>query len=369
MIYRKLLSDCLIFFVVTLFGISSIIWVFQAVNFLDIIIEDGRNYSVYLNYTLLNFPNIISKVLPFSLFFSFSYIFIKFEMNNELMIFWNHGVAKIKVINIFLIFSILLFAIQIILTSMVVPKSEEFSKSQLKTSNVDYFETLIKPRKFNDTVKGLTIFAEDKNSNNEFINIYIKKITNESFQITYAKKGIFENRNNNKILVLYDGHTLNSNQGNITNFSFSKSDFALGNLDSHLVVHTKIQEQSTKSLIDCVKSVFTTDRKLILNCDQNNPRNIYRELIERIVNPLYVPLLILISSINVLLVKENKNYLKLRFLIFIFGILTIILSESILGYVDNSFSFNLILISIPIFLFLIIYSTIFYKYKLFDFKT
>ena len=122
-------------------------------------------------------------------------------------------------------------------------------------------------------------------------------------------------------------------------------------------------------MIDCVKSVFTTDRKLILNCDQNNPRNIYRELIERIVNPLYIPLLILISSINVLLVKENKNYLKLRFLIFIFGILTIILSESILGYVDNSFSFNLILISIPIFLFLIIYSTIFYKYKLFDFKT
>ena len=353
---------------VTLIGISSIIWVFQAVNFLDIIIEDGRNYSVYINYTLLNFPKIMSKVFPFSLFFSFSYIFIKFEMNNELMIFWNHGIAKIKVINFFLVFSLILFIAQIIFTSLIVPKSQEFSRSQLRASNVDYFETLIKPRKFNDTIKGLTIYAEDKNNNNEFKNIYIKKITNQSFQITYAKKGIFENRDNNKILVLYDGHTLNSNQGKITNFSFSKSDFALGNLDSHLVVHTKIQEQSTKSLIDCVRSVFKKEKKRILNCDQNNPRNIYRELIERIINPLYIPLLILISSINILLVKENKNYLKFRFSIFIFGIFVIILSESVLGYIDNSFSKNLLLISIPVLLILLIYSTIIYKFKLFNFK-
>ena len=46
-IFRKLLQDCLTFFFLALFGISTIIWVFQAVNFLDIMIEDGRNYNVY----------------------------------------------------------------------------------------------------------------------------------------------------------------------------------------------------------------------------------------------------------------------------------------------------------------------------------
>ena len=88
-VFRKLLSDCLIFSLITLFGISSIIWVFQAVNFLDIMIEDGRNYNVYLQYSFLNFPKIISKVLPFCLFFGFSYIFIKYETSNELIIYWN----------------------------------------------------------------------------------------------------------------------------------------------------------------------------------------------------------------------------------------------------------------------------------------
>ena len=362
-IFKKLLSDCLIFFLITLLGITSIIWVFQAVNFLDIIIEDGRNYSVYMQYTLLNIPKIVSKVLPFCLFFSFSYVFIKYEMNNELMIFWNHGIEKISLINFFLTFSFFLLITQIILTSIIVPKSEEISRGQLRTSDVDYFEGLIKPKKFNDTIKGLTIYADDKNKNNEFINIYIKKTAEDSFQITYAKKGIFVNKGNNKVLVLYDGQTLSSNQGKITNFSFSKSDFGLGDMNSHLVVHQKLQEQSTKGLIDCVKSLFVEENKNILNCNKNNPRNVYRELIERLINPFYLPLLILISSINLLIPKENLNYLKFRFSIFILGILTIIISESILGYVDKNLTQNALFMFMPLILILVIYSTIFYKHK------
>ena len=362
-IFKKLLSDCLIFFLITLLGITSIIWVFQAVNFLDIIIEDGRNYSVYMQYTLLNIPKIVSKVLPFCLFFSFSYVFIKYEMNNELMIFWNHGIEKISLINFFLTFSFFLLITQIILTSIIVPKSEEISRGQLRTSDIDYFEGLIKPKKFNDTIKGLTIYADDKNKNNEFINIYIKKTAEDSFQITYAKKGIFVNKGNNKVLVLYDGQTLSSNQGKITNFSFSKSDFGLGDMNSHLVVHQKLQEQSTRGLIDCIKSLFVEENKNILNCNKDNPRNVYRELIERLINPFYLPLLILISSINLLIPKENLNYLKFRFSIFILGILTIIISESILGYVDKNLTQNALFMFMPLILILVIYSTIFYKHK------
>ena len=45
-LFRKLLFDCLVFFAITLFSTGIIIWVFQAVNFLDIIVEDGRNYCL-----------------------------------------------------------------------------------------------------------------------------------------------------------------------------------------------------------------------------------------------------------------------------------------------------------------------------------
>ena len=82
---------------------------------------------------------------------------------------------------------------QIILISIVVPKTQELARSKLRSSNVDYFEGLIKPKKFNYTMKGLPIYAEDKNNNEEFKNIYIK--TNNyvyRYQITFTKKRLFE---------------------------------------------------------------------------------------------------------------------------------------------------------------------------------
>ena len=364
-IFRKLLLDCLTFFFLALFGISLIIWVFQAVNFLDIMIEDGRNYNVYFNYTLLNFPKIISRILPFALFISFSYTFIKYEANNELIIFWNHGVNKISIVNFFFWISILIMLIQIFIMAIIVPKSQEMARSKLRSSNVDYFEGLIKPKKFNDTIKGLTIFAEDKNEKGELKNIYIKKNNYEKgFQITFAKKGIFETKGNKKILVLYDGQTLNQNNNKITNFDFSKSDFGLENMDSHLVTHPKMQEQSTVSLIKCIKSIFEKKNYNIINCDQSNPINIYKAVFKRLINPFYLPVLILISLLFILTSKENLKYTKHKYLIFLFGLGLIILSESSLGYVSNNLQKNILILVLPIILTFLIYIIFIHKLKL-----
>ena len=365
-IFRKLLLDCITFFFLAVFGISLIIWVFQAVNFLDIMIEDGRNYNVYFNYTLLNFPKIISRILPFALFISFSYTFIRYEANNELIIFWNHGINKISIVNFFFWISILIMLVQILLMTFIVPKSQEMARSKLRSSNVDYFEGLIKPKKFNDTIKGLTIFAEDKNEKGELKNIYIKKNNYEKgFQITFAKKGVFETKGNKKVLVLYDGQTLNQNNNKVTNFDFSKSDFGLGNMDSHLVTHKKMQEQSTISLIRCVKSIFEKKNYSIINCNQGNPRNIYKTIFKRLINPFYLPALILISLLFVLTSKENLQYTKHKYLIFLFGLGLIILSESSLGYISNNLQKNILILILPIILTLLVYIIFAHKLKLF----
>ena len=364
-IFRKLLVDCLTFFFLALFGISTIIWVFQAVNFLDIMIEDGRNYNVYFNYTLLSYPKIISRIVPFALFFSFSYTLIKYEANNELIIFWNHGINKISMINFFFWVSVIIVFMQTILLSLIVPKSQELARSKLRSSNVDYFEGLIKPKKFNDTIKGLTIYAEDKNDNEEFKNIYIKKNnSNSGFQITYAKKGVFEFKGNKKILVLYDGQTLTQNNNNVTNFNFSKSDFGLSKMDSHFVTVKKIQEQPTSNLIYCVLFTLELKKVEIINCYKDDPRSIYKELFKRLINPLYIPSLILISLFLILNSKESHKYSKNKYIIFLAGLGVIILSESSLGYLGNDLTKNISISIIPLILVLLVYIVFLYKLKL-----
>ena len=369
-IFRKLLLDGLIFFLITLLSTSIIIWVFQAVNFLDIMIEDGRDYLVYLKFTLLNFPKIISKILPFALFFSFSYVFSKYELNNELMVFWNYGVDKLTLINFFIKFSILIMFFQILLTTFIVPKSQDLARSFLRTSSVDFFDNFIKPKKFNDTIKDLTFYAENKDEEGNLENIYLKKGDASNYQITYAKKGKFKIKNGTKLLVLYDGQTLNQANKKMSNFSFSESNFNFNNLNSNTITTVKTQETSTIELFKCLKNLnkFIKSKKDVSNlnsqnCSIRNLNNIYTEIYKRIIVPVYIPLLIILSLLHIIKSKENINYFRYRVLIFFLGLITIIFSETSLKLIENDISSNIKLIVLPIILITSLYFTLFYKLR------
>ena len=369
-LFRKLLFDCLIFFSITLVSASIIIWVFQAVNFLDIMVEDGRDYLVYINYSLLNFPKIITRIFPFALFFSFSYVLSKYELNNELMILWNFGINKIQLINFFLIFSFLLMIIQILLTTYLVPKSQNISRQLLKSSNVDFFESFIKPKKFNDNIEGLTIYSDEKDEQGNLKNIYLKKETGEgNFQITYSKSGYFKSVGGSKILILNNGETINSINNKLSNFNFTQSELSLAHLDSGIVKVDKIQETSTHNLIDCLERYFNYDfvkkksisGRKIQNCTIENLDNVYKEIYKRLIIPFYIPVLILISTCLILYSKESINYSRYRLVMFLIGLLTIIFSETTLKFVQNTFVLNVKLMIIPLIILTILYLLILIK--------
>jgi lipopolysaccharide export system permease protein len=370
-IYRKFLLDCLVFFFISLLSTSLIIWVFQAVNYLDIIIDDGRGYDIYLNYALLNFPKIISKILPFAFFFSFSYVIAKYELNNQLLIYWNFGINKISFVNFFLIFSFFLFLTQVILTSFVVPKTQSLSRALVRSSDYNFVDNFIKEKKFNGTVTDLTIFTEKKDNKGNYKNIYIKKnIGGNNFQMTYAKKGVFKNNNNVTVLELFDGENTNLINGKITNFSFSKSEFNLSSFSTNTIIVKKTQEHSSLEIVNCIITITSGKineikeiKNKIRNCELKNLDNIITELYKRLVIPLYIPALMLISLILIVHSKERVNYSKQRVIIFLIGFILIIFSESTLRFINTSFLNNLTFTLLPI---LIIFFL--YLYFLFQFN-
>ena len=65
LLYRKLSLDITYFFLAASLSITLIIWVIQAVNFLDIVSEDGHTLRVYFVYSILSLPKIFSRILIF----------------------------------------------------------------------------------------------------------------------------------------------------------------------------------------------------------------------------------------------------------------------------------------------------------------
>jgi len=348
------------FFFIALFSSAIIIWVFQAVNYLDIMIEDGRDYVVYLKYSALNFPKIFSKLLPFILFFSIFYVTIRYETNNELMILWNFGVHKMSLIKFMVITSFFLMLLQIILTSLVVPKSQDLARTYLKTSTINFFESFIKPQKFNDTIKGITIFSEKKDKDGNLYNLYLKKeIDENNFELIYAKKGIFKEFNNTPVLVLFDGESITEKNNEVTNFSFSKSDFPLNNIETNTITYKKTQELSSLNLFECLRSIYRKDKIIkIENCKISNLKNLFKETYKRIIIPFYIPLFVLTIFLLLLYSKENSNYNNLKTITFMIGLLSIIFSEITIRLISENIYKNIYIASLPFISFLILYTLI-----------
>ena len=374
-IFRKLLLDYMSFFLIALISSGIVIWVFQAVNFLDIMIEDGRSYSVYISYSLLNFPKIINKLFPFILFFSLFYVTIKYENNNELIIFWNFGINKIQLINFVFKFSILLMLIQLIFSAIIVPKSQDLARSFLRSSTVNFYENFIKPKRFNDTIKKVTIYSEKKDKEGNLYNLYLKKETNkDNFQITYAKKGYFKEFNNLPVLVLFNGETITSKNNEITNFSFSKSDFPINNIETNsFVTQQKTQELSSYNLFKCVKFLVPLNKgkidPKIINCDERNKNNIFKELYKRFIIPIYILVLTLIPLLVIILSKENDKYSKLKLITFLIGLFFIIFSETTIRLISDSIAKNISISLLPFILIIILYSIFLKKFNSKNLKT
>ena len=241
--------------------------------------------------------------------------------------------------------------------------AQDKARSFIRSSDLDFFESILKPKKFVDVVKDLTIYFEEKEKNGDLKNIFLndKSGTNES-QSIIAKKGRFEKRGDRKILVLYDGKTINNVNGKTSEFNFSKTDFNISNFSTHTTTHQKTQEASTKKLLLCLliindlkKDAAGKIKRELNNCNLSNMLNIYKEIYTRLIKPIYITFLIAISLLLILKSKSDHAFNVQKFRIYSLGFISIVFLESSSKFISTNLIQNLFLSMLPFILILIIY--------------
>ena len=359
LIFKKFAKDVFQFFLLVSISFSLIVWVIQAVNYLDIVTEDGHGLKVYFLYTLLSLPKIFSKILPFIYFISLFYIILKYENENELIIFWTIGIKKIEFVNVLLKFSIFYLILQLLFTTYIVPTALDKARSYIRGSNVDLFSSIIQEKKFIDAVKDLTIFVEEKNINGDLKNIFLKeKIGENEYQTIIAKEGKIKKYDIKTTLLLFDRKIINNNNKKINSFEFSKTEINLSKFTTKTTTHPKIQEIGTYDVLACIvrlknfnnayiSNVFITNKKLN-NCVPENLNDTFQEIFKRLISPFYLLTLSLIACLIIIKSKDDYEYFKHKFGLFILGIITIIISEISIKYSSTSTIQNIHIYSLPI---------------------
>ncbi len=352
-IYQNYLLDIFKTFVTILFSLTVIAWTVRAVNFLDLIVENGYPLITYFKYSILNIFGVLPKFIPLSFLLAIIIFILKQIQENELVILWTSGVKKIHLVNLFLFFSFFITILYLVFSTFITPLALNKSRQLLSSEDLTSFLPTIKVQQFTDSFRGVTFIVDEK-KNNELRNIFLQdnanilrnissnNVRNNSNTII-AGSGLVEN----KRLILFNGQIISSNKDNSENdiIKFQQLNIDLNNFNNTTIKTAKIQETSTIQLISCLDINYLNN----LDCKNNFKDEILPTLNRRIFLPLYIPAISLVACI--LLIKPKKNIFFNKISVFIYCFFILLYAELIIRYtglnkiVANLFWFSPVIIS------------------------
>ena len=317
-----------------LFSLTIIAWTVRAVNFLDLIVENGYPLTTYFKYSILNIFGIMPKFIPLSFLLAILIFILKQKQENELIILWTSGVKKIQLVNLLFFFSAIVVIINLVFSTFITPAALNKSRQLLSNENFSSFLPTIKVQQFSDSFKGIT-FIVDQKKGNEIKNIFLHDNArilnnissynaNKSSNTIIASSGLVQEKN----LILFNGQILSSNIDNSENeiIKFERLKIDLNNFSNTTIKTPKIQETSTINLISCLDIGLIKNSK----CKNNFNKEIITNLNRRIFLPFYIPVISLIACI--LLIRKKRNIFFSKTSVFAYCFSILLFAELIIRY-------------------------------------
>ena len=104
-IYSNFFLEIFKTFLIIVFGLSIIALTVRAVNFLDLIVDNGYPVITYFKYSILNLFGIAPKFIPLSFLLAIIIFILKHKEDSEFIILWTSGVKKWKLQTCFYCFN------------------------------------------------------------------------------------------------------------------------------------------------------------------------------------------------------------------------------------------------------------------------
>ena len=368
-IYQNFIKEILKTFFVILFGLTVIAWTVRAVNFLDLIVENGYAITTYFQYSILNLLGILTKFIPLSFLLSLIIFIIKKIQEKEFTILWTAGIKKLTLVNIFFLVSIFILFLYLIFSTFITPMALKKSRYLLNKENFASFLPTVRIQQFSDSFKGFTFFVEKK-KNDKIENVFIHDKSNVLKNLTsdqsdknsttiIAESGIIKER---KKLILFNGQIISTQKENLKNsiIKFEQLNISLENLSTNTIKTPKLQETPTHDLLRCILQSYPEN---ILNCTKSAEKEIKTVLNRRFVLPFYIPIISLLCSFLMIRTEEKKNYFLNKYTIFSLSFLILLYAELIVRYTGISKIINILFIISPLILIPIIYLLLIYKFS------
>ena len=272
-------------FLLLIILLSSILWLGQGLRHIELLTSGNVSFVSYMSYILLLLPKILLITIPICIFLSVLLNINRLRNDSELIILWASGKSEYQSLLIpVLLFALIVYLITALLSIYVTPLSlNEIRHKIIDIRSSGIHSSILKEKKFISPAETLTIFLQERDGNN--INgLLIHDVEDSDNPQTYiAKKGIFIEQENKKILRLFNGNIqiFEKDDNKISEIEFETYDLNLTQYNRNESNHIYSDELFTNQIVN------NLDGKKRKDLDKYE-REQFAELHTRFANPLYI---------------------------------------------------------------------------------
>jgi len=279
-------------------SLTSIVWLTQALRFIDFIVNQGVSIMVFLQLTLLLVPSLVLMILPPALFCSVLFVYNKLKIDSELIVMQAAGLSKwrlaIPAVQVATGVTILAYCIALYLQ----PVSYSRFRDMQSFLRNNYVSLLLQEGVFSNPVPGLTVFIRERTKNGVLHGILVHDNRSPEATVTMMAEEakLVETPEGPRFLLL------NGNRQEVHNGKLSFLTFQNYTMDISLYTHAAsarppdVQEMFLSDLL-------TTDSNLT---PQENQKR-YAEGQQRILWPAYSLTLTMVALAVLLSGQFNRR--------------------------------------------------------------
>lgn len=212
---------------------TGVVWLTQAVRLIDTVVASGQTARVFLEFSALVLPQVLTIVLPLSAIGATLYAVNRLSADSELNVMMGAGLGPMDLLRPVAIFGLMTGIAIALVMSILVPRGGAILAERTQAIRSDVANALIVDRQFLHPIPGLTLFIDDTSRAGEMAGIFLNDQRDSQRPVTYSAKHALLVRDGARArLVMRDGMALSvgSSSEQLTTVRFDQFVFDLTEL-------------------------------------------------------------------------------------------------------------------------------------------
>jgi lipopolysaccharide export system permease protein len=223
-------------FLLVLVGLTSAIWLTQALRDIDLMTSQGQTILVFFGITSLIIPHLVLVIAPVALVVAVSHVLHRLAVDSEIIVMNGAGMRPWTLLQPFLAVTLVTSLMLTAIGAYFAPESLRTLRRWLTEVRTDLVSNIVQPGRFIAIEQGLAFNIRERRPNGQLVGLLMDDRRDPNERVTIvAERGEIVKNDNGSFLVLENGsiqrHELKQRDPNIVVFdryAFDLSQFSTG---------------------------------------------------------------------------------------------------------------------------------------------